>query len=85
MTALVMSSHITSVQTKFYGPTSTWDSRIKASAYGSHKWVDWCDDLGVEDNHDRAAKVFIDDKAWLGTWVGGANTDSTGYNYVRID
>jgi hypothetical protein len=44
------------IVTKYYGPTNTRSSRIKATtASGLTHWVSWDYDLDVNDNHNRAA------------------------------
>lgn len=73
------------VTTKFCAPTKTLGARVKAFAYGSTLWVDWNDNESVEENHNRAAAAFINEKQWGGVWVCGSSSDSTGYHYVDID
>lgn len=52
------------ISTKFYGPTNYRGSRIRAKADAGTVWVDWKYELGVEENHDRAAWAFARKFGW---------------------
>jgi len=71
------------IETKYYGPTNYRGSRIRVRCQARTIFVSWDHALGVEDNHDAAAKTLAEKLAWCGTWFSGALTDGSGNVYVR--
>jgi hypothetical protein len=45
--------------------------------------VPWDDALGIRENNDAAAKVFLQKLGWSGRWAGGDT--ACGAVYVRVD
>lgn len=74
------------IATKYFGPTNFKGSKIKAysEAFPRGMFVSWDHALGVEENHDAAARAFIKAKGWEGVWVRGGSADSKGNVYVCI-
>lgn len=73
------------ITTKWLGPTNHMGSRVKAYAQAGSVTVHWDYALGVDANHDAAARALAAkfdwlDKDWL--MVGGALPDGTGNVYV---
>ena len=74
------------IATKYIGPTNYRGSRIKAysEAFPRGLTLSWDHALGVEENHDTAARAFIKAKNWEGVWVRGGSADSKGNVYVCV-
>lgn len=74
------------IQTKWLGPTNTQGSRVKAFsvAFPRGVTVGWDYALGVEGNHDAAARAFIVSKCWQGIWARGCSPDGKGNVYVYV-
>lgn len=74
------------VQTRFFGPTNTRGSRVRAfsEAFPRGVTVPYDHALNSEDNHDAAARAFIVAHEWYGTWVRGGSPDSKGNVYVCL-
>jgi len=53
------------ILTKYVGPTNTRGARVSVSTCNNHRMmVVWADDLGVEENHRRAAQALADKMGW---------------------
>lgn len=78
----VTNSFRQAITTKYYGPTNTKGSRVKASAEAGSVWVSWDHSLNVDQNHDAACKALLEKLGWSGEWKGGGV--STGYVYVNV-
>lgn len=71
---------VLAIETTYHGPTNHRGSRISAKLLGrgeggkatARVFVDRCDDLGIEENHQRAAEVC------LHKWLDGFNHPTTG-------
>ena len=74
------------IQTRWIGPTNFRGSRVRAfsEAFPRGVIVGWDYALGVEGNHDAAARAFIKAKGWHGVWVRGAAPDNKGTVYVCL-
>lgn len=70
------------IVTKYFGPTNTRGSRIKASASAGSKTVPYDHALNINDNHAAAAKAFAEKLEWEGKWFGGGMPDESGNVYV---
>lgn len=68
------------ITTKFFGPTNSNGSRIKAKAEAGSLIVHWDYSLNVDQNHDTAAKALAVKLGWDGAWFGGST--ATGNVYV---
>lgn len=53
------------VRTKYYGPTNSRGSRIKAEAQAGARWMEWDDALNHDENHQRAACAYANALGWL--------------------
>ena len=73
------------IETKYYGPTNTRGSRIRAAAQCGKVWVPYDYALNPEQNHAAAAKAFLLKWGWNGQWAGGANASQNGYTFVRVE
>lgn len=75
------------IHTRYFGPTNTRGSRVKAysEAFPRGISVPWDYALNSEENHMAAAKNFATVKGWDGVWVAGGAADGKGNVYVRID
>lgn len=71
------------IVTKYFGPTNTRGSRIKASASAGSKTVSYDHALNIADNHAAAAKAFAEKMEWEGKWFGGGMPDGSG-NVLRL-
>ena len=58
--------------TKYFGPTNTRGSRVKATCEAGSITVAWDYALGIEDNHKAAARALISRLGWEGNWVMGS-------------
>lgn len=72
------------IRTRYYGPTNTKGSRIKASAWAGSIFVPYRSDLSSENNHVRAARILAEQFGWPGDWVGGGAHDANGYFFVNV-
>jgi hypothetical protein len=74
-------THTPAVETVFIGPTDCRGSRVRAKILGSGKRVivNWRHELGIEENHQRAAKIAVEhlleppitDCNWLVSGIDG--------------
>tara|TARA_R100000329_G_scaffold147633_1_gene135470 strand:- start:1338 stop:1592 length:255 start_codon:yes stop_codon:yes gene_type:complete len=72
-----------SIETKFYGPTNSRGSRVRAKACAGVLWVSWDYELGNAGNHAAAAEAFAKKFGWdYGDLIGGGNASGDGYNFV---
>lgn len=58
-------------------------NRFEKAAEGSIT-IGWDHALGVEANHDAAARAFIAKLGWYGSWVRGAAPRREGNVYVSL-
>lgn len=77
------------IVTKYFGPTNTRGSRIKATAQAGSVVVPWDHSLGIDENHDRAANALLKKLGWHETirtasLCGGQLPDGT-YAFVIVD
>lgn len=72
------------IQTRYFGPTNMRGSRIKAfsEAFPRGVTVPFEHAIGIEGNHDAAARAFIKAHEWYGSWARGGAADNRGYVYV---
>jgi hypothetical protein len=67
------------ITTKFLGATNSRGSRIKATCEAGSITLSWEYALGVEGNHDAAARALIKKLGWYGNWAHGALSDCVVY------
>jgi len=71
------------IRTYALGPTNSRGARVKAtSCGGASVTLAWDYALGIEGNHNAAAKALAEKLEWDGRWYGGA-LDERGYCYIR--
>jgi hypothetical protein len=78
-------SHMQSVETKYYGPTNTRGSRLRARAGAGSVSVPYDYALNLDGNHAAACEAFLRAKGWVpsqgegfrGKWVGGTLPNGT--------
>jgi len=74
------------IVTKYIGPTNYRGSRVKASCQAGTITLPWSYELGVNENHDKAAMALAFKLGWdearYGKLVGGGMPDGTGNAYV---
>jgi hypothetical protein len=70
------------IETKFFGPTNFKSARIRARCQARTIFVAWDHALGIEGNHDAAAKTLAEKLGWHGDWHGGGNSSGSGNIYV---
>ncbi|MFO0519289.1 MAG: hypothetical protein ACK515_02550 [bacterium] len=66
------------ITTRYYGPTNTKPSRIKATAEAGSVTLSWDHRYNVDKNHDRAAIELIRKMGWHGEYVRGWLPDNSG-------
>lgn len=71
------------IDTKYYGPTNYRCARIRVRCQARTMFVYWDHSLGIEPNHDAAAKTLAEKLDWRGRWFSGALADGSGNVYVR--
>jgi len=69
--------------TKFYGPTNSTGSRIKAKCAAKSIWFAYDFSLGANENHAAAARELAASLHWTGSWVAGECPNGTGNCYVN--
>jgi hypothetical protein len=73
---------IQAIETKYFGPTNSRGSRIKATSASGHSvTVGYSSELSVEQNHKAAAKALCEKLGWYGTYAGGSTKG--GYVFVQ--
>lgn len=77
----IINSHMQAITTKYFGPTNTKGSRIKASCYAGSLFVPYDHSLSAQGNHDNAANKLMAKLEWNYSAISGSATD-TGYVYV---
>ena len=73
--------------TKYFGPTNTRGSRIRAKASAGSVSVPYDHALNGPENHDVAAVKLAEKYKWLddgSELVGGGTPDGAGYAYVLV-
>jgi hypothetical protein len=68
------------ITTKYFGPTNSRGSRVKAKCDAGSVTVAWNYSLGIPGNHRAAAKALADKMGRTGAWVGGSIGE--GYAFV---
>jgi hypothetical protein len=75
------------IETRYFGPTDTRGSRIKAKAQAGFLYMPYAHELGTEENHARAALALADKYGWLkdgDTLRCGGSADGRGNVYVIV-
>lgn len=72
-----MTIALQAITTTFRGPTNHRGARIIAKAQAGRLTLPWDHDLDVQENHERAAKAFVEKFGWFGVWATGANYDGS--------
>ena len=76
---------LTSITTKYMGPTNKRGSRVKAtSANGNSITLSWDCGLGTDDNHDAAAVALCSKMDWPHDLVCGGSANGHGHVYVML-
>lgn len=74
------------ITTRYIGPTDFRGSRVKASCQARVLILPWDHALGIEENHDAAARALVLALGWrgghYGAWARGALPDMSGNVYV---
>lgn len=70
------------IVTKFFGPTNTRGSRIKATAQAGSVTVSYDYALNSDENHAAAAQALAEKFGWFGAWHEGGAPDGRGNVYV---
>lgn len=70
------------IVTKWFKPTNTKGSRIKATAQAGFVFVPYNHSLSNEKNHEVAAMALCEIFGWRGELVCGAMPDGGGYAFV---
>ena len=71
------------IETKYFGPSNTKGSRIKASAWAGSVTIGYDYALDAEDNHANAAMALAKKLGWGGDYVQGGNAKGNGYLFVK--
>lgn len=77
------------IVTRYLGPTDHRGSRIVVRAQAGRMTVSLDHALDVAENHERAAKIYANERGWLtagygARLVGGSMPDDTGYCFVLV-
>lgn len=64
------------IKTKWLSPTNNRGTRIAASCQAGRLIVDYEYELGIDDNHARAARMLADKLGWKWTEFIGGNIDA---------
>lgn len=73
------------IQTKYLPCTNNRGSRVKAYAHGGCQvTISWDDALGIEENHDNAARALIAKYEWASVGIvhSGGSVCGKGFVYV---
>ena len=70
------------ITTKYFGPTNSNGSRIKASCDAGSVYFRYDHSLNIEQNHDAACQKLLYKLGWSGEWQGGGTKG--GYVYVNV-
>lgn len=65
------------IHTKFFPPTNTKGSRIRASYAGGSRVYNWDYSYDVNENHAAAARALQKHLNWSGVYVGGTLPDGS--------
>lgn len=66
------------IHTKFHPPTNARVPRVSAKAQAGRVSVPWADNLGIDENHERAARALMAKMGWKFQIVGGSMPESVG-------
>ncbi len=66
------------IHTKFHPPTNTRIPRVSAKASAGRVSIPWADNLGIEENHERAARKLMAKFGWGNCLVGGSMPEGVG-------
>jgi len=76
------------IVTKFFGPTNSRGSRVKAKCQAGSVTLGWDHALNPDGNHDAAAQALASKLGWTsdayGQLVGGGLPDGRGNAYVFV-
>ena len=81
----VDNSHRQAITTKYFGPTDSRGSRVKATAQAGSVTIPWDHALNSPDNHAAAAFALAKKYDWdkrAKRMIGGALHDGSGYAFV---
>jgi hypothetical protein len=70
------------ILTRYFGPTNTKPSRIKATAQAGSVTLSWNYDLDPSENHRAAALALAAKFDWTGPWQGGALPANGGFAWT---
>lgn len=71
------------IVTKFVPPNpNDMDQYVDVKAYAGKMRVPWADNLGIEENHDNAAREFCKKYGWGGTALYRGTLPDGSYVYV---
>jgi len=75
------------IVTKYYVPTNSRGSRIKATAAAGFVWVEYRSELSTDENHFHAAMKLAHKFNWYGprfdgNWISGGMPDGSGNVYT---
>src|SRR6476469_1499080 len=73
------------IETKFFGPTNHRGARIRVRCQARTMFVAWDYSLGIDHNHDAAARALAEKLAWRGSWFAGCNVAGSGNVYVNAN
>jgi hypothetical protein len=73
------------IETKYFGPTNTRGSKVKARCQAKTIFVPWDHRTGIEENHIAAAKKLAEQLEWKGRWHSGFGPDQTGFHVIERD
>jgi hypothetical protein len=76
--------HCQAIATRYHGPTNARGARVSATAQAGRIYVSWDYALGMDENHDAAARAFVAKWGWDGRWIGGGSPDGRGNVYTCV-
>ena len=71
------------IETRFFGPTNHRGARIRVRCQARTMFVAWDYSLGIDHNHDAAARELAEKLEWRGRWFGGGSASGSGNVYVN--
>lgn len=63
------------ITTKYIGPGNVRGSRLKVECAAKTIFVEWEPSLGVDDNHEAAARALASKLGWKAEWFHGVLKD----------
>lgn len=70
------------ITTRYFGPTNTRGSRIKATCQAGSVTIPYDYSGNTDEVHTKAAKALAKKMEWRGHWYGGCLPDGRGYAFV---